>query len=207
LLPGTSVLIDFWEDRPYFGKQLRGRQGIILTINDLYTEARGGGQVAVDNLFGALTESFRIFVQQRIWNPEDGREIVQDSLTAIAAKYKEIDFEISFAAWAYKVLENKILHYYRTKRCRESKFAQTDNEQDRAASPEFNPDLQRRLLGCLKKISAVNRRHARILNYCYQGFTTEEICERLEVTRNNVYILLSRARSMLKLCLEKGDIL
>ena len=177
-----------------------------MTINDLYANARNGDRGAVEKLFKGLSESFRIFVQQRIWNKQDSEEIVQDTLTAIAAKYEGIDFEISFAAWAYKVLENKILHYYRTKRCRDSKFAQTENGESLAVSHATNPDLKRSLLGCLKKISGVNRRHARILNLRYQGFSTEEICGKLEVSRNNVYILLSRARSMLKLCLEKGDI-
>jgi len=177
-----------------------------LTINDLYSLARDGDRVAVDGLFQGLTESFRIFAQQKIWNREDCEEIVQETLAAIAAKYREINFEISFAAWAYKVLENKLLHYYRTKRCRESKFSRSEEDQDRAVSPATNPDLKRRLLECLRKISGVNRRHARILNLCYQGFSTEEVCNRLGVSRNNVYILLSRARSMLKLCLDKGDI-
>ena len=177
-----------------------------MTINDLYSLARDGSPGSEDKLFHGLGESFHIFVQQRIWNREDCEEIVQETLAAIAAKYREINFEISFAAWAYKVLENKILHYYRTKRCRESKFTPGDDEQERAASPATNPDLKRRLLDCLRKISGVNRRHARILNFCYQGFSTDEVCERLGVSRNNVYILLSRARSMLKLCLNEGDI-
>jgi RNA polymerase sigma-70 factor (ECF subfamily) len=177
-----------------------------LNINELHSETRGGGQAAEERLFKGLSESFRLFVQHRIWNEQDSEEIVQDSLATIAAKYRVIEFDISFAAWAYKVLENKILHYYRTKRSRESRFSQTGEILDRAVSPKTNPDLKRRLLDCLRKISGVNRRHARILNLRYQGFSTDEICGRLDVTRNNVYILLSRARSMLKQCLEKGEV-
>jgi len=177
-----------------------------LTINDLHKSVQDGTDGAEKRLFTDLGESFRIFAQQRIWNKEDSEEIVQDALTAIAAKYKMIDFEVSFAAWAYKVLENKILHYYRTKKCRESRFIPTGDAPDRAGPQDSDPNLKRSLLDCLRKICNTNRRHARILNLRYQGFSTDEICGRLEVTRNNVYILLSRARSMLKLCLEKGDI-
>jgi RNA polymerase sigma factor (sigma-70 family) len=177
-----------------------------LTINKLHDLAREGDHTAEGRLFNSLSESFRLFVQHRIWNKQDSEEIIQDALAAIAAKYRGIDFNISFAAWAYKVLENKILHYYRSKRCRESRFAQTEDGEDRAVSQAANPDLKRHLMECFKKIGQVNRRHARILNLRYQGFSTDEICERLGVTRNNVYILLSRARSLLKLCLEEGDI-
>ncbi|MCP4703685.1 MAG: hypothetical protein GY865_03665, partial [candidate division Zixibacteria bacterium] len=51
-----------------------------------------------------------------------------------------------------------------------------------------------------------NRRHARILNLHFLGYTTEEICSRLEITKTNMYSLLSRARSMLELCLNKGSL-
>jgi DNA-directed RNA polymerase specialized sigma24 family protein len=46
-------------------------------------------------------------------------------------------------------------------------------------------------------------RHARILVMKYQGYRTAEICERMSITPNNLYVTLSRARAMLKACLEK----
>ncbi len=66
--------------------------------------------------------------------------------------------------------------------------------------------LERQLLDCLKKLYAVNHRHARILNLHYLGFTVAEICQRLEVTRNNLYSLLFRARTKLADCLETGEV-
>lgn len=177
-----------------------------MTINQLHNLAVCGGEGAEERLFQSLSESFRLFVQQRIWNRQDAEEIVQDALATIAGKYRGIDFETSFAAWAYKTLENKILHYYRTKRCRESKFSQISNGDLQSTPVSIDPVIKRRLLDCFKKISEVNNRYARILNLRYQGYSTEEVCTRLNATRNTVYILLTRARSMLKFCLEHGEI-
>ena len=121
----------------------------------------------------------------------------------IAAKIDDTEFNVSFAAWAYKVLENKLLYYYRTKKSRSDRFA-GEAEVDGVAA-QLNPSLKLKLLDCLRKIHAANRRHARILNLRYQGYDTEEICSKIGITRNNVYIILSRARSMLKQCLETED--
>jgi len=66
--------------------------------------------------------------------------------------------------------------------------------------------LKKKLLDCLNKINDANTRHARVLNLHYQGFIVREICEKLKLTRNGVYILLSRSRTMLKNCLERGDV-
>jgi DNA-directed RNA polymerase specialized sigma24 family protein len=60
-------------------------------------------------------------------------------------------------------------------------------------------------MDCFRKICRSNNRHARVLNLHYQGFTTVEICRRLDISENNLYVLLSRARRALELCLGKDD--
>jgi len=177
-----------------------------MSINTLYSEFRDGNLKAEEKLFRDLSDRFGFFVQQRIWDEQDALDIVQESLVVIAGKFRDMEFETSFSAWAYRVLENKILEYYRKKHCHESKFAQMVEENPGAHQNAPDPTLQNRLLDCLKKINELNNRYARILNFQYQGYTTEETCKKLSVTRNNLYILLSRARSMLKLCLQRGDI-
>ncbi len=176
-----------------------------MNINSLYEMVRKGSKDAEERLFSELFESFSIFVQQRIWNKQDCEEIVQESLVAIKDKYTSIEFEKSFAAWAYRVLENKILHFLRSKRYHESRYLQ-DSEYHPSMQIRPDPDFKRRLLNCLKLISIKNIRCARVLNMHYQGFSVSEICDKLRLTRNSMYILLSRARSLLKLCLEKGEI-
>ena len=177
-----------------------------MNINDLYNQAINGDQSSEDLLFQRLSENFRLFLQHRIWNDQDAEEIVQETMMTIAKKYKDITFEKSFAAWAHKVLENNTLYYFRKKKTHESRFVQSfDNEQVESLR-NLEPGLKKQLIFCLKKISGANTRHARILVLIYQGFNMSEICEKLSVTKNAAYITLSRARSMLRVCLEKGDI-
>jgi RNA polymerase sigma factor (sigma-70 family) len=177
-----------------------------LTINSLHSAVVGGDKTAEIELFQLLTARFRLFVQQKIWDRQDAEEVVQDALLTVAEKYKGIEFETSFAAWAHKVLSNKVLHYFRTRAGHERRFVGLEEGSSPAKADSLDSDLETRLLDCLRKIIVVNNRFARILNFHYQGYAVAEVCERLRLTRTNFYSILSRARSMLELCLEKGDL-
>lgn len=177
-----------------------------MDLNTLYKTARDGDQQAEGRLFAELTDSFCIYVRQRIEDEQDAQEVVQDVLLTIARKYKEVQIEKSFGAWAYKIFEHKLFTYYRSKRTRRSKFVQMQDSDTTSLSYNPDPELKRRLLACLEKIGRGNNRYAMILDLHIQGYTGDEIGQRLGVTKNSILISLSRARARLKICLEKGDI-
>jgi len=179
-----------------------------LKINTLYNIASEGNHAGEEELFRALTARFRLFARQRIWDELDSEEIVQDALMTICKEYKTIDFTTSFSAWAYKVLDNRILGYIQTRKRRAGKITLVSEADDLPATENDNPkqDFKRNLIRCMRKIAHTNLRYARILNLHYQGFGTDEICEKMKLTRNNLYSVLSRARSLLEYCLEEGDV-
>lgn len=126
----------------------------------------------------------------------------------ISREYKTMTYTVSFSAWAYKVLVNRIMAYHQKKKVRTERLERIP-ENESIANPDSvntDPDLKRCLLNCMKKICGVNTRYARILNLHYQGYGTEDICEKLGLTRTNYYTILSRARTMLVTCLEKGEV-
>lgn len=176
-----------------------------MNINDLYNRARGGDDRSKEELFQKLSDRFRYFLRHRINSGSDIEEIAQEAMLTISDKFSTLEIESSFAAWAYQVLEFKLARYYRDKKTAARKFAYDGGMQNapEPAAQAASPDLKRYLLECLKKVSATNRKFARILNLQYQGFGTSEICERMKVTTSNAYIILSRARRALKECLEK----
>ena len=178
-----------------------------MNINELHKNATTGDQRAENRLFQYLSERFEQFAHHRIWDAEDARDVAQEALALIAREYRSIDFELSFLAWAYKVLDNKVLSYIKKKRQRGDRVVTVEDVRLMGeVQVDINPQLQSRLLDCLKKIGAANQRHARILCLHYQGYGTVEICDRLRITKNGLYITLSRVRSMLEVCLETGEI-
>lgn len=178
-----------------------------MNLNDLHRNAEGGDKKAEDKLFQYLSERFRQFANRRIWDQEDAKEIAQEALMLIAREYKSISFETSFQAWAYKVLDNKILSYIKKKRQRGDRVVSVADVSEVGHNiVDANPELRSRLLECLKKVGRVNRRHARIIDLHYLGYKTKEICQRLKLSDNGFYIILHRARKMLEKCLETGEV-
>jgi RNA polymerase sigma factor (sigma-70 family) len=179
---------------------------MLLILNELYIKAKDGSEKDEHLLFEKLTERFTYFTLQLIRDKDDAREIVQDVLMAISGKYREIDFRVSFTSWAYAVLNNRIKDYFKIRKRRREITEQHLKGREEAVSRPVDPVLRIKLVECLKKIHAHNERHALILSLHYEGYTTDEICRVLALSRNNFYVQLSRARGALEKCLKSGDI-
>ncbi len=178
-----------------------------MKINTLHKKACDGDRTAESRLFEILTVRFRVFVYQRVWNEDDAKEVVQDALITISEEYRGIEFKTSFSAWAYKVLQNKISNHIRKKTTRDKVVESVPGDRVDIASWVPDPRLEPTLLDCLRKIADTNLRYARILNLRHQGYEVADICRKLQLKPNNFYVILLRARSMLKQCLEKGGVL
>jgi RNA polymerase sigma factor (sigma-70 family) len=175
-----------------------------LNTNDIFKLARNGDKEAEKLLFIKLRERFSFITQQRVEDNQDIEDIVQDSLMVIARKYIDIDFLSSFSAWARQVLENNILNFHRTRARRGRKMIKFLEQEKLKIQDMPNPEIKRRLLDCLKKLNESNIRHARILNFVHQGFKIEQICKKLNISKNATYVLLSRARDALRICMKNG---
>jgi RNA polymerase sigma factor (sigma-70 family) len=174
------------------------------SLTDLCERARTGDTLAETQLLERLTARFRYFARQRIWNAADADELVQEALVVICREYKGLTITQSFAAWAWKVLDNRILAYIRSQAARNRRIDRDAPDADAFAAPASDPEVRRRLIDCLGRIGKVNQRYARVLNLHTQGYGTEEICARMELKPNTLYSLLHRGRAMLRSCLETG---
>lgn len=177
-----------------------------MDLDTLCKKALANDKAAEKELFRILTARFHYFVRRKVWNEADCEEIVQTALAVVLRHFRTIEFKVSFAAWAQRIIGSKVTDYYRTEGTRKGVYSQTP-EPD-AFSPPEDPhhNLRMKLLECLRIVNAANRRHARILVLKYQGFQIDEICQRLQIGKANAYSALSRARSMLAQCLEKGTV-
>lgn len=176
-----------------------------MEINELYNRVLSGDKSAEEQLYQKLLVSFRVIVQHRVWDELSGEEIAQEALLTIFEKYKEIEIESNFSGWAYGVLQNKILDFVKMKQIRNRKMEEYISNKHEPNYQKPNPMLLSKLKKCFGKINDINKKHARILNFHFQGYTTEEICRILNITRSNLYASLSRARAQLETCLNQED--
>jgi RNA polymerase sigma factor (sigma-70 family) len=177
-------------------------------METLLWRARQGDKNAENEIFQTLLVRFRLFAGQKIGDREAVEDIAQKACLTVLQKYKTQEFSVGFEVWAYGVLRMIIKGYYH----------QIITERDRCApeisiesvkSPEsenIDPHIELQLLKCLEKVIRVNPRYARILNLAYQGYKSDEICRKMEITHNNFYVTLNRARSLLWTCLNRGEI-
>ena len=177
-------------------------------LNYLYSQTLTGDPDAEKHLFEALDARFRLFVRRRIRNTDDGNELVQNTLMAIKTEYKSTTISLSFAAWAYKVLDNRIMAYFKAQIRTRDRLVSIDDAaiEQSLAAPAIDFELRRQLMSCLERIGKANHNYAKVLNLKVQGHSTQEICAQMKITTTNLYSILSRARSMLERCLEKGEI-
>ena len=177
-------------------------------MNRYLEKARAGDRKAENQLFQILHARFLIIAKRRLREQEEAEDVVQQSCVTMLQKYKTEQFPGGFEAWAYTVLRMKIGNYLQFKRVRQEDHSRDSGGARRAGYTAREPDwgLESALIDCLKKIVRANPRYARVLNLSYQGYQVEEICNRLDVTRSNLYSMLSRSRSMLNLCLETGRV-
>lgn len=175
-----------------------------MGLNELYARARED-KAHEKELFEYLSDSFGLFVRQRVRNGQDSEEIVQEALAAIAGHLETTEIETSFAAWAYRILQNKLRDYYR-RRQRHSGMEVALEEADQAKGSWLpNPQLMHGLRACVEKLSQANPRYAQILLAHLEGHSIEEICEDLKMSKNAIYLTLSRARKALRDCLDQRE--
>jgi RNA polymerase sigma-70 factor, ECF subfamily len=173
-------------------------------INALFDSARSGRTESEQELFALLLERFRLIAHQRLWDRADAEEVIQDALLVVAREYRQLEVTVSFAAWAQKVVDNRILARIAANQIGEARQGPALEEVEPAA--ESGDDLLVSLTECVRRIGRVNRNYVRVLNLHCQGYDTEEVCRRLQLNRNTLYSLLHRGRALLKRCLETGDL-
>lgn len=175
-----------------------------MKIEELYIQATNTNKKAKKELFDILYASFRLILQYKGMNGQDAEDVIQDVMIVIDKGLKRIEKIENFSSWAHKVLKNKWLDYAKSRKYLKNKTPLELKDIYPARNNEIDFILMEQLIECFRKVGMINRRQARILNFHFQGYSTEEICARLEITKSNMYTLLSRARSALELCLEKG---
>lgn len=177
-----------------------------MKINEFYKSALSGNQDNINRLYETLSARFRLFMRHRVSNDEDVEDIVQDAMMTIFNEFNNIKIKTSFSAWAYKVLENKFLAFLQKKGRRSAKENNIKEPilANISDNKTIDSELRRKIVGCMQKLVDNNLRGARIINLYHQGFTTDEICDRLNIGTSNYYSILSRSRSQLEKCLKGG---
>jgi RNA polymerase sigma factor (sigma-70 family) len=138
-------------------------------------------------------------------------DLVQEALVIIFEKYKNIDFERGVLPWAYGVLDRVMSGDYRTRIRRENILNSHINEviklhnnnestEQKATSFEMADEIWRAL-------SQLNNKEKEIFKLKLEGFSGDEIQEKLGISRTVMDVSVFRGRKKLRKKLEKRGVI
>lgn len=175
-----------------------------MNLDQLLTAAQKGDKDAEDNLFGILSVRFRLIAYRIIRDNQAAEDVAQEAVLDVLKAFRDLAVRESFTAWLRVVVRNRAFKYLESRK-RQTGLAEELSEIDASAPGEqLSGELQRRLLDCLEKLSKLDIRYGRIINLKHQGYAVDEICKKLGLNANHVYVILHRARRSLKACLDEG---
>ena len=173
-------------------------------MEQLVERAQQGDSQAEEELFKFLLVRFRRFALRKV-GAGYADEVAQEACVTIHRKYKAEIKAREFEPWAYGVLKMTVQRHYQREGRRRDRETSLPEHFELPARPDPPPLLRKHLGDCLEWLAGRHLRYARIFHLHWQGFTTQEVCEEIHVTREQYYVYLGRSRSMLRDCLqEKG---
>lgn len=157
----------------------------------------------------------------RVRDRETAQDLVQDTFFAGLKSMKNFKGEASERTWLISILKRKIIDHYRKINSKKGKAEvrvnfSSDNDEEgswlekRVADPFDktaedtieNTELGTAIHACLSKLP---EKQAEVFKMkTLLGYETEAICNELDITASNLWVIIHRARTALASCLEKN---
>lgn len=169
-------------------------------------------------------ENYQIYLfnytKSRIQNHHDVEEIIQDTFLAALKSKDKFQNRSSERTWLTAILKHKIIDYYRRKSSKKGKIERYslshDEYQDNyhydvaISQPEecilSNVNLEN--VECIldDALSRIPDSQSKVLRLrVYDQMNTEEICDKLNISKNNAWVLMCRARKTIATHFAKYD--
>lgn len=155
----------------------------------------------------------------RVNNSDLAKDLVQDTFFAGLKSAKNFQGKSTERTWLVSILKRKVIDHYRKINSKkgqaevrmnfyndgenegnwiEERVPQNwDNASEKAIE---NEELKDQLEDC---ISNLPDKYAMVFRMkTIQGFETEEICKELDITASNLWVMIHRARTQLRKCME-----
>ncbi|WP_055442910.1 sigma-70 family RNA polymerase sigma factor [Lacinutrix himadriensis] len=157
----------------------------------------------------------------RVNDRDLSKDLVQDTFFAGLKSMKNFKGEASERTWLISILKRKIIDYYRKINSNKGKAevrmsynsdVETEGDwlEERVADPFDknaesvieNEELGDAIYSCLDKLPA---KQATIFKMkTIEGIDTETICNELNITASNLWVIIHRARTTMASCMEKN---
>ncbi|MBR9757726.1 MAG: sigma-70 family RNA polymerase sigma factor [Algicola sp.] len=172
-----------------------------------------------DNWINRYSDYLFNYTISRVNDREMAKDLVQDTFFAALKSMENFKGEASERTWLIAILKRKIIDYYRKSNSKkgqaEVKINYTLNEDetdwleaqvadpfDKTAEDTLeNDELGKAIFKCLEKLP--EKQAAVFRMKTIEGLDTETICNELNITASNLWVIVHRARNAMADCMEK----
>lgn len=156
----------------------------------------------VQQLFVAHQNAVRAMVLALVPDFAAADDIIQEVFLVVTRKARDFGNGGNFLAWACAIARNKVLEW---RRQRPAGMLSEEVIETLAAEmpPEMiSADRSRALMRCLEKLAPRAMEMVRLRYYC--DHAPREIARRLGLAPQAVYVALSKARALLRDCVDRA---
>ena len=161
------------------------------------------------------------YTVSRVNDRDMARDLVQDTFLAALKSMKNFKGEASERTWLISILKRKIIDHYRKINSNKGKAeirisyneaSETEGDwlEERVADPfdktaedtMQNTELGDAIFNCLSKLPEKQAEVFRMKTI--EGLETEDICNELNITASNLWVIIHRARTAMANCLKEN---
>ncbi|TNJ43791.1 sigma-70 family RNA polymerase sigma factor [Tamlana fucoidanivorans] len=177
-------------------------------------------QINPDKWIDLYSDYLFNYTVSRVSDREMAQDLVQETFLAGLKSMKNFKGEASERTWLISILKRKIIDYYRKINSNKGKaevrinYNDLENEGDwleeRVADPfdktaednMQNTELGDAIHNCLSKLPAKQAEVFKMKTIL--GYETDVICNELNITASNLWVIIHRARTALADCLKEN---
>lgn len=171
-----------------------------LSDKDLAANMKEGDDQAFEILYNRYFDPLYGFIVRRVGHAQIAEDILSDVFMKAFASRERFVWKTSFSAWLYRIAQNAITDYYRTKKSEEGLDQAEKKGVDAQAAARVDAGLLNHELEKTLETLDERDRLAITLRF-YSQLSNAEIAQILGVSVNNVGVILFRS---LKRCQQKA---
>ncbi len=180
----------------------------------LVRRAQAGDQAAFQEIVERYQSKVFSIIHGIIRQRNDVEDIAQQVFTKIYFSMRNFDFRSSLVTWIYKITVNECFDYLRKKKVRkliyesdmsEDEVRRVENSEPGSRAPRADTALARRdyVVKLLDKVSGEERDLLMLKEV--EGYSVEEMAQRLSMNENTIKVKLFRARQKLVKAAQRLD--
>lgn len=171
------------------------------------------------------------FTIVRVSSKEDAEDIVQETFLAAYKNVGNFENRSSVKTWLTSILKNKIIDYYRKKSNNNQSYDDYLDETEESFENAFfnqnnygrwKQDINKNYISESTDHYILSKEFYKIMDLCLQKLPpklkpvfvakymmdedAEKICKDFNISSSNYWVLLFRAKTLLRICLEKNEI-